>query len=233
MFLWDVATARTLRRWEGHTGRVNAVAFAGEADSCVISGSFDASMKIWDGKSQSRKAIMSMGDAKDAVSSVLVLGHEIVAGSVDGRVRSYDIRMGRCTVDVVGYSVTSLAATKGGETLLVSTLDSRLRLFDCRDGTLLKAYADEGFVNESYRIRAALADNDKFVISGNEEGSIFVWDVLEGKVVKRLRHGAATEEGKSGKKDVVSAVVYCPGGRREWASAGGDGNVVIWGEGGD
>lgn len=38
VFYWDVATARTLRRWIGHLGRVNCVGFGGEGDSLVISG---------------------------------------------------------------------------------------------------------------------------------------------------------------------------------------------------
>lgn len=38
VFLWDVATARTLRRWSGHFGRVNCVGFGGEEGSVVFSG---------------------------------------------------------------------------------------------------------------------------------------------------------------------------------------------------
>lgn len=38
VFLWDVATARTLRRWAGHFGRVNCVGFGGEEGSVVVSG---------------------------------------------------------------------------------------------------------------------------------------------------------------------------------------------------
>ena len=38
VFLWDVPTARTLRRFAGHFGRVNAVAFGGEGCSVVVSG---------------------------------------------------------------------------------------------------------------------------------------------------------------------------------------------------
>ena len=30
VFLWDVGSARTVRRWGGHGGRVNAVGFGGE-----------------------------------------------------------------------------------------------------------------------------------------------------------------------------------------------------------
>ena len=45
---------------------------------------------------------MTLTDAKDSVSSVSVVGHEIIAGSIDGKVRTYDIRMGQIFVDVIG-----------------------------------------------------------------------------------------------------------------------------------
>ena len=65
-------------------------------------GSYDATVRLWDCKSQSTKPIQIFEEAKDSVSSVHVSGHEIAAGSVDGRVRLYDLRMGMMYVDVVG-----------------------------------------------------------------------------------------------------------------------------------
>lgn len=41
VFLWDVASARTLRRWSGHVGRVNACAFGGVGGDVVVSGELD------------------------------------------------------------------------------------------------------------------------------------------------------------------------------------------------
>lgn len=65
-------------------------------------GSLDSTVRIWDCKSQSTKPIQVFEEARDSISSVLVAGHEIIAGSVDGRARIYDLRMGMVYVDVVG-----------------------------------------------------------------------------------------------------------------------------------
>ena len=68
----------------------------------VVSGSYDATVRLWDCKSQSTKPIQVLEEARDGVSSLHALGHEIVTGSVDGRVRVYDLRMGMMFVDVIG-----------------------------------------------------------------------------------------------------------------------------------
>jgi len=71
-----------------------------------MTGSFDATVRLWDCKSQSVKPIQVLDEARDSVSSLHVLGHEIVTGSVDGRVRLYDLRMGMLHVDVLGRMST-------------------------------------------------------------------------------------------------------------------------------
>ena len=105
MFLWDVATARTLRRFGGgaggHGGKIECVAFGGEGDCVVLSGGFDSTVRLWDTKSQSSKPLMVLSEAKDSVMALAVVGHEIVTGSVDGRLRVYDLRMGMVNVDVL------------------------------------------------------------------------------------------------------------------------------------
>ncbi len=73
------------------------------ANRCgCVQGSFDATVRLWDCRSQSTKPIQVLEDSKDSVSSLHVLGHEIVTGSVDGKIRLYDLRMGMMSADTIG-----------------------------------------------------------------------------------------------------------------------------------
>ncbi|KAL8693480.1 MAG: hypothetical protein Q9218_001711 [Villophora microphyllina] len=210
VFLWDVATARTLRRWSGHFGRVNCVDFGGEEGSVVVSGSFDATVRLWDCKSQSTKPIQTLEESKDSVSSLHVLGHEIVTGSVDGKMRLYDLRMGMIYVDTLGHPITSVQQTTDGNAVLVSTLDSTIRLMDKSNGKMLQNY--KGHTNTDFRIRSCLGLGDAVVFSGSEDGEIYIWDVLERKVLEHL----AAHDGK------VASAVTCNSVKKEFASAGVD-----------
>ena len=113
--------------------------------------------------------------------------------------------------------MTSVQQTRDSNALLVSTLDSSIRLLDKGNGQLLQSYV--GHRNKDYRVRAALAFGDSLVISGSEDGCVYAWDLLEGKVVEKLLAHA----GK-----VISSVAANAGSgsRKEWASAGGDGKFV-------
>jgi mitogen-activated protein kinase organizer 1 len=235
VFLWDVQTAQTIRRYTGHSGRVNRGVFGGESDSIIATGSFDGTLRIWDTRSNSYKPIMILTDAKDSITDVCIHDAEIMSASVDGRVRSYDLRTGMCHADVLGSPCTSFDVSKKGSEMLVSSLDSTIRLMDRGNGELLKEYKDEAFVNKDFRIRSTLGLNDSVVLSGSDNGMMFVWDIMGGECLHRFKHsemrevhGSGVGAGQAGKKDVVSAVAFCQT-RREWASAGGDGNV--WGMG--
>jgi len=172
---------------------------------------------------------MTLGDAKDSVSCIAVFEAEIYAGSVDGRIRIYDIRMGSVSIDVIGSSVTSITPTRRNDAFLVSALDSRILLLDRNSGKILQAFKSSNFTNTSYRLRSTLALNDSIALSGSEDGRIIAWDVVEGRVICEVWHDKARkDESVNPKRKVISSVVECPA-RNEWCSAGGDGVVVVWG----
>ena len=58
-------------------------------------------------RSQSRAPIQVLEDARDAVQALHVDATTIIAGSVDGYVRTYDLRKGELRADFVGRTVSS------------------------------------------------------------------------------------------------------------------------------
>lgn len=249
VFLWDVSTAQTIRRFggnSGHTARINDVTFAGENNNLLISGSFDASVRIWDVKAGNMKPVMVLEDARDSVSCVMASDVEgcIWSGSVDGRVRCYDLRMGRVNVDVIGAPVTSLQRTRDGKGILVGSLDSCVRLVDSRSGGCLRTYKEAAWKNEEFRVRSCFGSNEKWVLCGNEgvkgdDGEVVVWDTLTGDAVQKIKVEGSKVEGKKKigrdgkekeKQNVISCVAWKDNGRGDqWCCAGTDGIVTVFG----
>ncbi|KAI5786467.1 WD40-repeat-containing domain protein [Peziza echinospora] len=218
-FLWDVATAKTIRRFEGHGSRINCVGFNSDA-TVMATGSFDATVRLWDLKSNSWKPIQVLDEAKDSVTTLKVVGWEIFTGSVDGSLRTYDIRMGSICTDLIGHSITCVTVTTDTNAILLSTLDSHLRLFDKTTGACLKSYSGS-HVNKDYRVRSCVGGpGDAWVLTGSEDGKIVAYDLLEGREVAAVK---GQHQGK-----VVSGVAFHPKGR-QWVSSGVDGTVCVWG----
>ncbi|PHH79012.1 hypothetical protein CDD80_5865 [Ophiocordyceps camponoti-rufipedis] len=252
VFLWDVSTATTTRRFTGHSARVNSVCFAGEGDSLVASAGFDTTVRFWDTRSRSFKPVQVLSEARDAVSCLAVRGPEVVAGSVDGRVRGYDVRMGRCTTDVLAACVTSVSLTRDGRAMLVGSLDSRLRMMDRDNGACLRTYAHPEWRNEELRLQSLMGGREKYVLvgddmtgqsssestSGHGLGRIWAWDLLSGRLVAKVDvpwgpPGYETRKktiGKDGKEKTRTNVISCMAWRDDgWGDhfcVGGTSGVV-------
>lgn len=167
-------------------------------------------------RSQNRTPIQVLEDAKDSVTSVFIKNFEIITGSVDGRLRTYDLRAGQLSTDVIGHPITSVWQSLDNNCTLVSTLDSTIRLFDKANGGLLQTF--KGHVNTEYRIRSCLGQADKYVLSGSENGRLFTWDLVSGKVVSDV---PAHDGG------VVTCVAYHPKNRQA-LSSGVNGTISVW-----
>lgn len=108
----------TTRRLAGHMGKIHVVEFNEDASVvasgkllCFIQGyainylyvgSFDSTVRLWDLRAQNRAPIQILEEARDAVQTLHVDSTMIIAGSVDGHVRTYDLRKGELRSDYIG-----------------------------------------------------------------------------------------------------------------------------------
>ncbi|XP_017858829.1 PREDICTED: WD repeat domain-containing protein 83 [Drosophila arizonae] len=181
---WDVATGAPVRRLRSHAGGVRCVCF-NEDSSIAISGGRDNAIMCWDIRTRRLDPVQVMKDAKDCITAVLTNDHKIFASSLDGCVRHYDIRVGELTCDEVGQPITYLAQTKDEQCLLVGCQDNTLRLLDCESGGLLSEY--KGHQSADYHIECGILADDAHLVSGSSDGDAYVWDLLETKVLQRIR----------------------------------------------
>ncbi|KAL3728871.1 hypothetical protein ACJRO7_033457 [Eucalyptus globulus] len=136
IFYWDVSTGRVIRRFRGHDSEVNAVKFNDYA-SVVVSAGYDRSVRAWDCRSHSTEPIQIINTFQDSVMSVCLTKTEIIGGSVDGTVRTFDIRIGREISDDLGQPVNCISMSNDGNCILASCLDSTLRLVDSNNDSCL------------------------------------------------------------------------------------------------
>jgi len=122
--LLDTVTTQIVRQWHGHTAVINDVAFHHHSQAggsfVAATASYDATVCLWDGRSStSHQPLQTLKEAKDSVTAV-----EWIAGasastilctaSVDGCLRTYDVRKGVMTCDDYGSPITGISVSRGG-----------------------------------------------------------------------------------------------------------------------
>jgi mitogen-activated protein kinase organizer 1 len=203
--------------------KVNSVAF-NDQSTVLASGSDDATVAVWDCKSGSKRAIQILKDAKDSISSVGICDTEIIVGSVDGYTRVYDVRNCQLVSNMIGSPVTSVVLSHDKQCLLVSTLDSHIRLMDKSNGTLLQTY--KGHANERYRFGSCFARNDTLVLSSSEDGYIYIWDFVSGEIMHRVSSPSKYRHDSAMLNTAYALAVSTDG--NEFATSTLDGTVELW-----
>ncbi|KAK5810772.1 hypothetical protein PVK06_026089 [Gossypium arboreum] len=218
IFYWDVSTGRVIRKFRGHDGEVNAVKF-NEYASVVVSAGYDRSLRAWDCRSHSTEPIQIIDSFSDTVMSVCLTKTEIIGGSVDGTVRTFDIRIGQEISDDLGQPVNCISLSNDNNCILANCLDSTLRLLDRSTGELLQEY--KGHACKSYKMDCCLTNSDAHVTCGSEDGSIFFWDLVDASVVSKFRaHSSVVTSVSYHPKDnfeegidvlsILTEIGYCP-----------------------
>lgn len=186
---------------------------------CTL-GSYDTTVRLWDLRAQAKAPIQILDDARDAIQTIHIMPSTILTGSVDGHLRTYDLRMGQLRSDFVGAPLASVVPTLDGQTNLVSTLDSTIRLFDAMTGKCLNTF--KGHKAEGYRCRAVFdGKEESSVICGDENGKVWAWDIADAKTI------GGDAEPEKGHDRVILWTEHHPN-QAEMVTASADGTVKVW-----
>lgn len=190
--LWHVTRVECLCTFF-HADFVSTAQFHPHDDRYFISGSLDGKLRLWnipDKKVTMWNEVMSTPtkDTEQPIHGLITAsafvqnGKFAVIGTYDGRIIFYSteqlkfftqIYVGKHHEKVKITGIESVDDTK----ILVTTNDSRIRLYDLRDLSLTCKY--KGCINNSSQIRAAVSPDNKFIICGSENASFYIWPMYE------------------------------------------------------
>ncbi|CAJ0935163.1 unnamed protein product, partial [Mesorhabditis belari] len=178
--LWHITRTECLCCFQ-HVDFVTCVAFLPKDDRYFLSGSLDGKLRLWHIPDK-RVAVWNEVQVKFITALAFAKnGKFAVVGTYNGRCYFYtadqlkyhtvvDARSTRGK-NARGHKVTGLAVH--GDKLLVTSNDSRVRMYDVRDMSLTCKFI--GAQNEHSQIRASFAPDGKHVICGSEDKHVYLW----------------------------------------------------------
>ena len=183
IYLWEVLKGRWVRKFEGHQSRINTIGYNNQ-ENVLASGSFDGTVKLWDLLDRkSYKPIQTLSHFKDSVTCLKMNDTQLMASSVDGFLRIYDLRMMKMLQLGKFEPINSFDLGHDSSMAVISTLDSTAHLVDTSDGQLINQFKN-GHISTQYNgnVRFTKDKANQFVVLGSESGELVFYETDTGIV---------------------------------------------------
>eukprot|EP00053_Salpingoeca_punica_P012525 m.112197 g.112197 ORF g.112197 m.112197 type:complete len:593 (-) comp15970_c4_seq1:600-2378(-) len=215
MIMWDVASGRTLRVFDGHKEGVTACAWTPDGQR-IASGSTDQRLILWNSATGEMihcwPKIRAIDIAMEASgASIIVVCHE-------KKIRRFNLNTfeEELLFQEQG-SVTSLSLSADGSLAMVNLVHQDIHVWDLRTRQVVRKY--KGHKQERFAIRSCFGGaTESFVLSGSEDARVYIWHQDSERLLEEL----------AGHGSTVNAVSWHP---REpmFASASDDNTIRLWG----
>ncbi|XP_058807831.1 WD repeat-containing protein 44 [Phymastichus coffea] len=219
--LWHISRKECLCCFQ-HIDFVTAIAFHPKDDRYFLSGSLDGKLRLWNIPDK-KVAVWNEVDGQTKLITAANFcqdGKFAVVGSYDGRCIFYITDQLKYHTQIhvrstrgknsTGRKISGIEPMPGEEKILVTSNDSRIRLYDLRDLNLSCKY--KGYVNVSSQIKANFSPDGQYIVSGSENQCIYIWkthhDYSKFSSVRRDRNDFW--EGIKAHNATVTCAVFAP-----------------------
>ncbi|XP_008552655.1 WD repeat-containing protein 44 [Microplitis demolitor] len=219
--LWHISRKECLCCFQ-HIDFVTAIVFHPRDDRYFLSGSLDGKLRLWNIPDKKVAVWNEVNGNTKLITAANFCqnGKFAVVGSYDGRCIFYntdqlkyhtqiDVRSTRGK-NARGRKISGIEPMPGEDKILVTSNDSRIRLYDLRDLNLSCKY--KGYVNVSSQIKASFSPDGQYIVAGSENQCIYIWkthhDYSKFSSVRRDRNDFW--EGIKAHNAVVTCAVFAP-----------------------
>ncbi|CAG8537889.1 24974_t:CDS:10 [Dentiscutata erythropus] len=251
-FLLSSSMDKTVRLWHmtrkeclccfQHTDFVTAIEFHPKDDRFFLSGSLDCRLRLWNIPEKKVAYWNELTDSQLITAVGFTLdGKMAVAGSLSGLCLFYEtdglkyntqihVRSARGR-NSQGKKITGIESMPGTlpgqDKLLISSNDSRIRLYNMRDKSL--EYKYKGLENTCSQIRATFSDDGRYIVSGSEDRHVYIFNTDQSRI--NSHHGGGSswlKKEKCGYESfeshtaIVTVAIFAPTRTKQLISLCGD-----------
>lgn len=193
----DTESGRCVRELKGHTSFVFCATFSPHMN-LIASGSFDECVRLWDTRSGSCLRVIQAHSEPITAVDFSHDGTLLLSSSHDGLCRIWDVVTAQCLKTLVGDENTPASFSRfspNSKFVLTSTLNGNIRLWNCVTAKFHKTYT--GHINSRHSITTAFdLMKGEFVVTGSEDGKIYVYGVQSQKLLDKLSTNSGSREEK-------------------------------------
>ncbi|KGO47658.1 Oxo-4-hydroxy-4-carboxy-5-ureidoimidazoline decarboxylase [Penicillium expansum] len=192
--LWHISRPECLCCFQ-HSDFVTSIQFHPRDDRFFLAGSLDTKLRLWSIPDKSVAFVTAVPDMITAVAFTPD-GRYSIAGCLNGILNIYDTEGLKITAQIhvrsargrnaKGSKITGIDTmtvprdnakddTEGDIKLLVTSNDSRIRLYNFNDRSLVAKF--RGNENTCSQIRATFTNDGKYIICGSEDRRAYVWPI--------------------------------------------------------
>ena len=197
--LWDIVTAKEIRRFEGHTDSIQSVAISVDRQT-VLTGSADSTARLWNSVTgvELRRFEHSTGVTSVAFSPK---GDRVLTGGLDGNARLWDAGSGGLLRTFEGHAsaVLAVAYSSDGRQILTGSYDQTARLWDAESMHVLQAMQG----HSEPVVSVAFSRDGTKLLTGSVDRTARCWDAQTGREQQIYRAPRR-----------VFAVAFSPDGQR-------------------
>jgi mitogen-activated protein kinase organizer 1 len=171
VLLWDVSKGKVVTKLQGHQKKVNTICW-NYTNHIIVSGSEDTTVKVWD--IREKYPIETLSGGSDSIIKVGCNSDQIISGSADGYLQTYDIRCGVIYFDNLKQVMCGMDINRNDELIATTHIDGILRITDKSLAQIIKAF-EQTHTRSDYSIPCAFTQDNK-VLVGNNIGELTVYD---------------------------------------------------------
>ncbi|KAI8045173.1 hypothetical protein M5D96_001352 [Drosophila gunungcola] len=219
--LWHISRKECLCCFQ-HIDFVTAIAFHPRDDRYFLSGSLDGKLRLWNIPDK-KVALWNEVDGQTKLITAANFcqnGQFAVVGSYDGRCIFYNTDQLKYHTQIhvrstrgknrIGRKISGIEPMPGEDKILVTSNDSRVRLYDLRDLNLSCKY--KGYLNVSSQIKGSFSHDGKYIIAGSENQCIYIWKTNHdySKLSSVRRDRSDFWEGIKAHNATVNCAIFAP-----------------------